>query len=134
MNKCFFPFSCIEFYFRFCPFINYYVSRVFFFFFSFFELFVSPLPSVQFSSVAQSCRTLCDPMNHSTPGLCLSRGQRYKYSIIYNSGFRMNQPGLEPISALCVCVCVCVYGDLRVGYLILCPSFLNCKMRIRKVY
>ena len=24
---------------------------------------------VQFSSVAQSCRTLCDPMNHSTPGL-----------------------------------------------------------------
>jgi hypothetical protein len=30
-----------------------------------------PLPpcSVQFSSVAQSCPTLCDPMNHSTPGL-----------------------------------------------------------------
>ena len=26
-------------------------------------------PSVQFSSVAQSCPTLCDPMNHSTPGL-----------------------------------------------------------------
>ena len=25
--------------------------------------------SVQFSSVAQSCRTLCDPMNRSTPGL-----------------------------------------------------------------
>ena len=25
--------------------------------------------SVQFSSVAQSCRTLCDPMNGSTPGL-----------------------------------------------------------------
>ena len=25
--------------------------------------------SVQFSSVAQSCPTLCDPMNHSTPGL-----------------------------------------------------------------
>ena len=24
---------------------------------------------VQFSSVAQSCQTLCDPMNHSTPGL-----------------------------------------------------------------
>ena len=28
-----------------------------------------PLVSVQFSSVAQSCPTLCDPMNHSTPGL-----------------------------------------------------------------
>ena len=25
--------------------------------------------SVQFSSVAQPCLTLCDPMNHSTPGL-----------------------------------------------------------------
>ena len=29
-----------------------------------------PYPfSVQFSSVAQSCLTLCNPMNHSTPGL-----------------------------------------------------------------
>ena len=27
------------------------------------------IPSVQFSSVAQSCPTLCDPMNHSTPRL-----------------------------------------------------------------
>ena len=26
-------------------------------------------PSSQFSSAAQSCPTLCDPMNHSTPGL-----------------------------------------------------------------
>ena len=25
--------------------------------------------SVQFSSITQSCLTLCDPMNHSTPGL-----------------------------------------------------------------
>ena len=25
--------------------------------------------SIQFSSVAQSCLTLCDPMNRSTPGL-----------------------------------------------------------------
>ena len=28
-----------------------------------------PVPSVQFSSVAQSCPTLCDPMNCSRPGL-----------------------------------------------------------------
>ena len=28
--------------------------------------------SVQFSSVAQLCPTLCDPMNRSTPGLCPS--------------------------------------------------------------
>ena len=27
------------------------------------------MPSVQFSSVAQSCLTLCDPMNRSMPGL-----------------------------------------------------------------
>ena len=31
--------------------------------------FVPMLPSVQFSSVAQSCPTLCDPMNCSTLGL-----------------------------------------------------------------
>ena len=30
---------------------------------------VVPAQSVQFSSVAQSCLTLCDPMNRSTPGL-----------------------------------------------------------------
>ena len=30
---------------------------------------ISLLTSVQFSSVTQSCPTLCDPMNHSTPGL-----------------------------------------------------------------
>ena len=28
-----------------------------------------PNNSVQFSSVTQSCATLCDPLNHSTPGL-----------------------------------------------------------------
>ena len=37
------------------------------------ELFYSqgkyPFSSVQFISVAQSCLTLCDPMNRSTPGL-----------------------------------------------------------------
>ena len=27
------------------------------------------LGSIEFSSVTQSCPTLCDPMNHSTPGL-----------------------------------------------------------------
>ena len=29
----------------------------------------SPFSSIQFSSVDQSCLTLCDPMNRSTPGL-----------------------------------------------------------------
>ena len=38
----------------------------------FLEMFLGAvliLVPVQFSSVAQSCLTLCDPMNHSTPGL-----------------------------------------------------------------
>ena len=30
---------------------------------------LQPQPSIQFSSVTQSCLTLCDPMNCSTPGL-----------------------------------------------------------------
>ena len=30
---------------------------------------ISKCCSVQFSSVPQSCATLCDPVNHSTPGL-----------------------------------------------------------------
>ena len=34
-----------------------------------FNMLFSCLGSVQFSSVTQSCPTLCDPMNHSTPGL-----------------------------------------------------------------
>ena len=33
---------------------------------------------VQFSSVAQSCQTLCDPMNHSTPGLPWTGDVYYK--------------------------------------------------------
>ena len=36
---------------------------------SFFRKLKIELPSVQFSSVAQSCPTLCDPMNWSMPGL-----------------------------------------------------------------
>ena len=46
-------------------------QSVFFFFFLDIELYVLFIyfGSVQFSSVAQSCSTLCDPMNCSTPGL-----------------------------------------------------------------
>ena len=33
------------------------------------DMWQKPTQSVQFSSVAQSCLTLCDPMNRSTPGL-----------------------------------------------------------------
>ena len=34
-----------------------------------FDFVIESLSSVQFSLVTQSCPTLCDPMNHSTPGL-----------------------------------------------------------------
>ena len=32
-------------------------------------LLIALFSSVQFSTVAQSCLALCDPMHHSTPGL-----------------------------------------------------------------
>ena len=34
------------------------------------------ISSVQFSSVAQSCPTLCDPMNRSMPGLPVHQGSQ----------------------------------------------------------
>ena len=36
------------------------------------EHFLTPVSSVQFSSFAQSCPTLWDPMDHNTPGLPVS--------------------------------------------------------------
>ena len=33
------------------------------------KVFILTILCLQFSSVAQSCPTLCDPMNRSTPGL-----------------------------------------------------------------
>ena len=33
------------------------------------SLTVSSINDIQFTSVAQSCPTPCNPMNHSTPGL-----------------------------------------------------------------
>ena len=44
-------------------------SCFFFFFKGFCLILLFGISSVQFSSVAQSCLILCDPMNHRTPGL-----------------------------------------------------------------
>ena len=33
------------------------------------EIFCNYIKDIQFSSVAQSCPTLCDPLNRCTPGL-----------------------------------------------------------------
>ena len=39
--------------------------------------------AVQFSSVAQSCLILCDPMNHSSPGMLQSMGlQRVRHDCV----------------------------------------------------
>ena len=40
-----------------------------------FVLYIAVSISVHFSSVAQSCLTLCDPMNRSTPGLVVVHHQ-----------------------------------------------------------
>ena len=56
--------------------------------------------SVQFSSVAQSCPTLCDPMSHSTPGLPVHPGQityppKPHVSSLQNQTCRSPSPTLE---------------------------------------
>ena len=41
---------------------------------------INHISSVQFSSVAQSCPTLCDPMNQSTPGLPVHHHQLLEFT------------------------------------------------------
>ena len=48
---------------------NWIIQCTFFIFISFFIFILTCFISIQFSSVAQSCPTLCDPMDCSTPGL-----------------------------------------------------------------
>ena len=48
--------------------------------------------SVQFSSVTQSCPTLCDTMNHSTPGLPVHHHNYGKISCVH---------GLEKVLLKC---------------------------------
>ena len=55
--------------------------------------------SVQFSSVTQSCPTLCDPMNHSTPGLPVHHHlpeftQTHVYRV--RDAIRPSHPGSSP--------------------------------------
>ena len=53
--------------------------------------------SVQFNSVAQSCLTLCDPMNCSTPGLPVHQIQSMAFSRPeYCSGLPFPSPGGLP--------------------------------------
>ena len=51
--------------------------------------------TIQFSSVAQSCPTLCDPMNHSTPGLPGKRPPGTPWSSITNSRSSLKLMSIE---------------------------------------
>ena len=69
--------------------------------------------SVQFSSVAQSCPTLCDPMNRSTPGL--------PALVITNSRSSLRLPSIEsvmPSSHLILCrplLLLPIVSDVLIG-------------------
>ena len=52
--------------------------------------------AIQFSSVAQSCLTLCDPMNHSTPGLPVHHQPRSSLRL-------MSIKSVRPSSHLILC-------------------------------
>ena len=57
--------------------------------------------SVQFSSVAQSCPTLCDSMNRSTPGLpvhhqLLESAQTHAHGV--RDAIQLSDPLLSPFS------------------------------------
>ena len=43
-----------------------------------------PTTSYQIRSVAQSCPTLCDPMNHSTPGLPVHYFSDFIFQVKYS--------------------------------------------------
>ena len=52
---------------------------------------------LQFSSVAQSCPTVCDPMNHSTPGLPVHRHlPEFTQTHVHRVG-----DGIQPSHPLC---------------------------------
>ena len=55
-------------------------------------------PSVQFSSVAQSCPTLCNPMNLSTPGLPVHQLPEFTQTHVHRVGdaIQPSHPLLSP--------------------------------------
>ena len=62
----------------------------------------SNLNAVQFSSVAQSCPTLCDPMNRSTPGLLVHHQlQEFTQTHIHRVGDAIQS--VMPSSHLILC-------------------------------
>ena len=79
--------------------INYHVVANFFLVMRMFKIYFLQFSLVQFSSVAQSCPTLCDPMDCSTPGLPVHHQlQEFTQTHIHRVGDAI-QPS-HPLSSL----------------------------------
>ena len=87
---------------------------------------------VQFSSVAQSCPTLCDPMNRSTPGLPVhhqllefAQTHVHRVSDAIQPSHPLSSPSPPPETHICIfktegCLCVVVVGLFSVSLLVFC--------------
>ena len=62
------------------------------------QLLVMQVQVVQFSSVTQSCPTLCNPMNHSTPGLPVHQLPEFTQIHVYrdSNAIQPSHPLLSP--------------------------------------
>ena len=59
------------------------------------------MPSVQFSSVTQSCPTLCDPMECNLPGSSVNKifQEEYWNGLPFPSSGDPPDPGIKPVSS-----------------------------------
>ena len=78
---------------RYCLFLSFLLQQICSILYLF--IFISNLCHYQFSSVAQSCPTLCDPMNCSTPGLSITNS--------WSSPKLMSIESVMPSSHLILC-------------------------------
>ena len=82
-------------------------------------------PSVQFSSVAQLCPTLCDPMNHSTPGLPVHH-HLPKFTQLTSIQLVMpSSLGSSSFSILSFCLFICSRGSQGKNTEVVCHSLLQ---------
>ena len=82
-------------------------------------------PSVQFSSVAQLCPTLCDPMNHSTPGLPV---HHHLPNFTQLTSIQLVMPsslGSSSFSILSFCLFICSRGSQGKNTEVVCHSLLQ---------
>ena len=63
--------------------------------------------SVQFSSVTQSCPTLCDPMNRSIPGLPVQHHLSQNFLMLFNGNFILELLSVQFSSVAQSCPTLC---------------------------